>query len=185
MKPKKRLVRVIYNGLSVDLKYDNNGNLIEELYSNGQSILYSYDENNRLLEVNHLNQVLDKYEYDENGRVSCINHFSIDEDTDKPWKSIFTYDENGNCIREDVDGFITDYEYDSKGNMTRVYNKYYDSTTSYKYSESGLLMKKVLSSGHSETYEYDEDGYRIFTYTNNKGSSSSVLKASYEYETIE
>lgn len=111
-------------------KYDEQNNLIEELFEDGNKIShqYKYDTKNNLIEQIYRDGTNIKYEYDDK------NNLIKQIEDEKIWK--FEYDKYNNKIKEiNSAGNIFEFEYDIIGNLTKVhfYNVNSSNITKYNY----------------------------------------------------
>ncbi|MCD8361525.1 MAG: hypothetical protein LUC98_00980 [Lachnospiraceae bacterium] len=167
--------------------YDEDGNLRTEKNVNYKSDgtvtetahTYSYDDEGFCLtdyyERDGSLVWVEQYSYDDYGNVITIDYYSDWSDTepDSTGTYSYVYDENGTILSQTYhDGFgtdlshslITEYSYDSAGNVVSKTDKYLDGTLSKQY-----------------TYEYDENGNLIFQ-GEYPASSSNYLEIEYTYE---
>lgn len=139
-------------------KYDENGNIIENINVEGgykTTITYEYDEQSRMTSV----------KYEVNGDYS--------------YGKIF-YNEEGLVVKEEYyDNFsgteeldcVVDYLYNEKGQHYQDIHTYSDGTVKYSeytYDERGNLIKKVSpafdGTTQTETYTYDENNNLLVKY---------------------
>lgn len=108
----------------------------------------------------------------------------------------FTYDKNGNCIKEaytDSDGETdtTQYTYDEMGKLikaTYVYDDDNRAEYTYTYDDKGNLIKEVgidsYTEGYSHIWEhtYDENGNRIKYLYKHSNSEEAIYYYTYSYD---
>lgn len=164
-----------------DYVYDENGNLINELYQ-GKGYTRVYDENRNLIKLTHesVNGSMFSFEYtyDKNGNV-IKEIYSSNDSSSSTYKTMveYVYDEKNNVIRSTytyyysdgatpTDTVITNNSYDSNGNLitkVRSYQHgYVIDTRNYSYDNNGRLVKKSVYNNYgtsTETeYTYDNAG---------------------------
>ena len=123
-------------------------------FENNGSIDYEYhrtfNENSKLVDYTDANGVTTSYTYDSNGNV-------IREDTTDGTYSInktYTYDSRNNKTSEtDYNGNTTTYEYDSKNNLIKVIDAK-GNTIEQSYDASNRLIRKKDKNGNIESYRY-------------------------------
>ena len=140
-------------------KYDDNQNLIEEVYQYASSpkivTLYEYDENNMPVRKSGSSGVILEVEYDAKGNIVKEIYTNA--------VLAYTYDENGNLLTEIFtykDGEVyyhATYEYDAKGNRVKFTDDRRVVTS--HYDERGNLVKDelLLSDGNVNCTEYEYD----------------------------
>lgn len=152
--------------LSVD--YDNQGKVKSTTNEHGLKQVYVYDRENCQtgMEEYDGNRLLKKvtYEYDEDYAITA-NHTVADgvEYTDrteynKNSEGKNRYDEVKKAI--DVSGNVTEYEYDSRGNITKVINP--DGTyTVTRYNDMNMPLVEIDEMKNVTIYEYYSNGVNV------------------------
>ena len=159
-----------------EYKYDANNQLIKTIDSNNNEIILKYDKYGNKIYQSDPDMGIYTYEYNALGQIV--------KQTD-PANQIITYvyDKLGRKIRENIDGKISTWEYDTnklgflskeeKDNYKRVYT--YDDlsrliqtsttidnntfTKSFTYDELGRLKTKTLPNNFSIINTYNQYGY--------------------------
>ncbi len=142
-------------------EYDEAGNMVKEIwqYTDGSGAEYYYDAEGKFL------------------RVTYCSYDGIREERE------YYYDAGGNSVFTVYSGKMWNCEYDSAGNLTRVYD--YDDNAEYTFnydSEGNLTGSTYYDNGYShETgYTYDAAGNRISeSYWNSNGYGDEYA---YEYD---
>ena len=168
-----------------ECKYDDRGNLIEEIYDPGNGgvgeVFYHY----KWIYDDKGNQIR-RLDYDEFGNFICQheNEFDIDGNLIRADGYEWEYDEFGHCISMsygDYDGYV--WEYDAMGNVTKrvEYSTYEgireDSETEYEYefdSIGNIIKQKTLVNGEFDScygYKYELDNNAIRTVRYNEDGS--------------
>lgn len=121
-----------------------------------------------------------EYIYENGKMLQCLS--KTDEESSKPDKIIYTYDENGNLIKfEEKRGLdesgnpsytrYETYEYDENGNVTKK-ELFFDGVMNYRhtyeYDAKGNKTKETILNFENKTeeiiYTYDENGNLIKTF---------------------
>lgn len=143
-------------------KYDGNGNIIEEkAYHDGvfyHHYGYEYDENsNKTKEISYSQYgvTLNYYEYKYDEKNNLVEHTTYNKNGNLASTIRYMYDENGNKITKEVtrtsdslggDGYWWEsYEYDSKGNLTRIITREdgWNSVEVYQYDENDNMIRHI------------------------------------------
>lgn len=161
-------------GNTTTYTYDTNDNLITQTDPYGEQTTYTYDEYHNMLtdgkitniyERMHLMQTTDEeevvtnYTYGEDGfpyrNTNALGDILMEAE----------YDELGNVIREESQGKITQYEYDTMGNNTTITETIDDITsiTSYTYDKEGNIQTETTPEEVIYQYTYDSAGNVIKT----------------------
>ncbi len=127
------LTKLRSNDLSLDMDYDNNGNLVTVDFGNGLVTSYKYEFGERIGQIGQSNKV----SYDQNGNLvsknlydfSYFNNGSLKSMTFKNVQHFFTYPYSNVLVHSNDMGEYSEYFYDSKGKIVRVV-----SNTSAEYS---------------------------------------------------
>lgn len=114
-----------------------------------------------------------EYTYDANGNSATETKYSDSDDPATAITTRYTYDENGNILTAtDPVGNVTTREYDSYGNLSRVYDPNYPvRQTLYTYDTVGNMLSTNDARGNTTSFEYDDLG-RITKITDPLGSQT-------------
>jgi YD repeat-containing protein len=125
-----------------ETKYNNKGLKTEYRNSDGYSFKWEFNSDGKVISYHDNNSYLRKWKYDSKGRmISCENAIgliqkyeyspdgktkkTITNNNDNDW-TLETFDENGKIkTKEESDGSIDSWEYDSNGNCISKNNKEY------------------------------------------------------------
>jgi hypothetical protein len=140
-----------------DVLYPKNAKLkrILQVFSDNSSnefARYEYDEQGRILKViSPTSNAYDLYEYNEKGQVIHIVTYMAGYENPLTYviyrKLVNTYDENGNKIKELIDGAYTVYEYE---NNKLIRSEHYtddnfDFYRLYEYNALGEMVKEYFN----------------------------------------
>jgi hypothetical protein len=150
----------------IALSYNTNGNITEAYYQTGNDSgftnTYTYDENQRLISA-------DK----KTGTVGLGYGYAVSTNG----KHIYTYDTNGNLIKESFNG-------DRAPNLMEMPIPYAQETT-YVYDSNGFLIEKSISANGSlqstSVYTNDENGNIVSEQLTQSGKTDTLI---YYYETL-
>lgn len=159
--------------------YDEMDNKIRSVYTadgkvSENDFKYTYDKNGNIL-LKLSKEDGDEYSYEyKYDKIGNIKEFVLKENGIQQNKTKYSYDDNGNKIKEDMysrNGALVGssvYEYDEKGNNTLnvfYYNGEERQKSVYTYDEKGNLIEDVYyeegGEGSREKYFYDEKGNQI------------------------
>jgi len=131
----------------VSYSYDAVGR-IESIKKNGQSVVFAYDQFGRRSQMSFSNGVVTSYAYDKLNRVTEI---SAKNKTGAVLTSVkYVYDKLDRVISTvDEKGIDKKYEYDAKGQLTKVIQG--DNLTEYEYDLVGN-RKSVIRNGERTDY---------------------------------
>ena len=124
-------------------------------YSGVDSFVFEYDDNQNLLRnVHYTNGDVDDFLY-------------------------YTYDEEGRPISQERKAYGTNFfEYDDKGNMTKIFT--HDKVLrEYMYDEEGRVLSEIEGDS-SKIYEYDSQGNCISIILSYGGVTSSAVANQYD-----
>ena len=147
---KGNLKKQTENGNTVTFEYDDNGNKISARYSDNTAEYWEYDSYNQLLSYTDRSGVKTEYERDPKGNIKTIllNGTAVTEQTYKP---------NGQLLKRTVHGqknIVTDYEYDDYGNLkSEVCGGV---KTEYKYDKRNRVEKIYVAGKLITEYKYDK-----------------------------
>lgn len=152
----------------LNVTYIDNGRVDNTINEHGLKQVYVYDRENCQtgMEEYDGNKLLKKvtYEYDEDYAI-IANHTIVDGVEYVDRSEYYKNDEGKNKYDEikkatDVSGNITEYEYDSNGNVTKVINP--DGTYALtRYNDKNMPIIEVDESKNVTIYKYDNTGVNI------------------------
>ena len=144
------------NGEELRFKYDVSGNLLTLTDSNGNLTTFRYDDRGNLTSIERADGTSSGLTYYENGMVSIATNRRGDTYT-------YVYDTEGRIL-ENAPSTAIDaglkpirYEYDDRGNVTKITGEH-DEVTTMTYDENDLLTRIDYPSGKWIEYTYDEFG---------------------------
>lgn len=142
--------------------YDEDFRLITEEDALGYTITYTYDESDNMTSKTDKRGNTWYYTYDARGNL-LSKQDPIDSFSAVYYTTDITYyeynDKNQRISVTDALGHKTRYEYDEKGNVTKVIEPNGATTTSV-YNSKGLMTSMTDALGRTTTYEYDANGKR-------------------------
>lgn len=161
-----------------EYNYNSDGNCISEKYSYGGTTEHEYDANgneikNIYYDENGEGKVQFEAEYDAEGNETKRIDYEYDMDGGiTTTEAVSAYDDAGNLVERKSSGgwdeFWQRYEYDAKGNNTKITELDQEgnvlSETSYEYNEEGEQTKYVTIDGAStviQSAEYDAQGFLL------------------------
>ncbi|MBA7516163.1 hypothetical protein ES705_08208 [subsurface metagenome] len=146
----------------------------------------------------------DIYEYSGSNKVSRMFHYSLFDDFENPTIHVYSYDTNGNMIRDSIDYKynsygILEWEYDSFNNMIK--ESYYSSSSGntsvqkirkYTYDNEGKIIQYIFSYSFNfqkYLYQYLDNGLisQIDVFESKNGidgnfEQKGILKYEYNYK---
>lgn len=135
-------------GITKSYQYDSNYQLLQANYSNGYSFNYSYDAAGNIL-TKTVNGVTSTYSYN--------NLNQLTSSTDGAGVTNYNYDPNGRIISETSSTITTSYLYNELGLVSSIINTgESNDSVNYKYDSQMNRIEKILSTGDTSTYTYDE-----------------------------
>ena len=150
-------------------EYNQYGEVVKQIDGLGNTLIYDYDTAGRLIKVTDPLGIATKYGYDKQGNKVTM--------TDGRVKlTRYSYTAFGKLKTViNPDNKVLMYKYDLKGNTACVTDKNGNNTV-YSYDNRGkMLESKVLETGDSISYSYDEAG-------NKKTMIDSSGVSSYSYD---
>ena len=152
-KDNNELMYIDADGFKSVYSFDN-GNLVKEFFPDGTYAIRTYDNDGFVCETfdvfNHVN-----YEYDANGNVAKLLY------QDGTFESrIYDLSSNNLISILNRDGILTEYEYDSAGQCTRIIREGKE-IASFVYNEWGGLEEGFVE-GDTYSYKYDDMYNLIF-----------------------
>ena len=153
-------------------KYDDSGNLIEEVsYKNGVIIShekYEYDEDGRKIKslacFGERSKTVSVYQYNDYGNLTMESTYSYYGEKVNKIGCLYEYDRGGNLIRrtfskEDVFNGAEEYMYDTSGNLANEASYDEEGNTlwinGFDYDENGNMIKETTLS-YIKKCEYDK-----------------------------
>ncbi|MFZ4877240.1 RHS repeat-associated core domain-containing protein [Janthinobacterium sp. Mn2066] len=160
------------NGQRVEKRYDNNGNLKSSTDAQGRVSLYTYDTDNRLATSTAPDGGVTVLAYDARGNLASV--------TDpRQIQTRYTYNGFGQVISIiSPDTGTTTFGYDSAGRLNAEAKA--DGKTILYYWDSLGRKRARVSSGVTETYNYDEGEYgkgRLTSFTDATGETKYAYNA--------
>lgn len=155
-------------------EYDENGNLTKTIYPDGSTETATYDEEtNDVLTSMDRNGLLTENTYAD-GLLTEVKTGGLVTATYSYYPET-TYGIEGLVKREtDAHGNITEYEYDTKGNVTKtkqfINGASHDTTNTY--DDKGQLIKTVDPEGIKTEYIYNESGAVLLTKVQDKNGKN-------------
>ncbi|MCL4206398.1 MAG: hypothetical protein KJ000_28285 [Pirellulaceae bacterium] len=151
-------------GARIDFQYGPSGE-VRLITPGGDTTVYDYDEFGRLARVRNASGSTRSYAYDQQGRLREI----VDA---LGGRTSYAYDANGNLASVlDAAGNVVQYSYgmhpvpqpdsvtDAAGN-----------TVTYAYDEHGLRVRRIMSDGTAETFNYNNAG-QVVRWVNRRGQT--------------
>ncbi|MBP2001377.1 YD repeat-containing protein [Paenibacillus shirakamiensis] len=157
-----------YTGALTSYRYNGNGRLIEVTNALGKKTMYEYDSlGRRTSEIDAMGQRTD-YGYDVYGHVTNIRY---------PDETMESMEYVGELLknRKDQKGYLTSYEYDNLGRLTKVTDAK-GAVTSYAYDAMGNQTSVTDAKGNVTTKTYDAKGRAT------KVTYPGGVKESYTYD---
>lgn len=147
-------------------EYNDNGNVIKKVDPFGKTALYTVDSDLNITQYTDWNGHSVKYTYDSAGNQLGLKDALNNERTT-------TYEPTfGRPLSvRDASGSMTRFEYDARGNLTKVVNAL-GQATQFKYDAKGQLTQTTDALGGTTTNSYDAFGDLIQT-TDPLGNSRS------------
>ena len=182
----------------VEYSYDNNGNLIAQLYEDGDTVTYKYDNSGELASVtDSASGLTAKYYYDLTGRLMKYTETGTDfshsaaytydklNNLTKLQETIgstirdttYTYDDDNRVIGTSVPNAYRGFTYDEYGRLENRTTKYRATdliTESFGFSGNGTAGTSGQVSSHSFAYGSTQFSHG-YSYDDN-GNIKSILK---------
>jgi RHS repeat-associated protein len=206
--PDMKLKSKSMNGkLMLEYNYDKNGNIVELKDLTGRKTNYKYDALGRMEEVWDCGKLAAAYIYRPDNQLAGIRYgngitveYSHDPDKNvvgiaaktidgvEILKHNYDYDNNGNQIKKEENGSVTEYKYDSLNRLSKVvypdveelfsYDNAGNRTMrrkggieiSYSYDIRNRLIERIEGSEQTK-YSYDSNG-NLLTETGRQGTVS-------------
>lgn len=183
-------------GATLRFAYDAAGRLTKMTDALGRETAFSYDANGNLLTQGRVDGTSASWTYGADGLVASYTARSGDAVE-------YVYDANGNVVETtySTEANPMKYEYDDRGNLTKVVD-FDGSETIYVYDDNDALLKVEYANGRSISYAYDEFGRQIsvsagddylveYTYDANgwldkviDGANGDALLTDYAYDAL-
>ena len=115
-----------------------------------------------------LSQTAYRYEFDKNGLLTALKETASDSEIVVTTK--YTYDSDGNCVKEDVIG------------TPKTGEAYVIETRQHTYDEDGFPVSSDYDGTHM-TFTYDSEGYLVkaeATYSDGKNDHTLVIEYTYD-----
>lgn len=186
-----------YRGLTLTgyVKYDEKGNVVEEMQNNFEKYYYTYyDDNTRASETAYLNmnnyvgersavedyQFYESIEYDEHGNPTYTGYYEFFGDDREMIveTNSYVYNENGDMVSQTGTTTNGIYEYDENGNLIHDRISYDDERYGLhdreeRFYEYALVNGEYKLSHKTENYENVEygSGCNEFDYTYDKAGT--------------
>ena len=148
---------------SVNYTYSDNGEITSITDANGVQVLYKYDDNGRVIsqQVAGSNQTV-SYSYGSAGEVTITDANGATTE--------LLLDERGRVSRqEDALGRLTQFQYDSQGNLIGV-NAPENFSVAYSYDERGNLVGQINPLGDEVKFTYEPNYEWLQTVTDARGN---------------
>lgn len=163
------------NGQRIQKYYDNNGNLTSNIDARGSTTYYAYDAANRIIRTDVPDGGIMFWEYDTRGNLASFTDA-------RPLQTRYTYNGFGQVTSIiSPDTGTTIFSYDSAGRLSAE-AKADGKTILYSWDSLGRMRSRV-SSGLTETYNYDEGTYgkgRLTSFTDATGETKYTYNANGE-----
>jgi RHS repeat-associated protein len=158
-----------------------NGSIKKQTDATGNTVEFKYDDyGNRIEEKNELNEIV-KMTYDDMGRMISRTEPHATDDT-RNHTTLYRYDDLGKLLEiEDPLGGITTYGYDASGNRTSVTDAE-GNITRYQYDYLGRLTKTIYADGTFDETRYDFRGNRVVEIRGAKDLSKPHARTCYIYD---
>ncbi len=162
--------------------YDANGRMLTKTDPAGFQSIYAYDVNGNLISTTDPNGMVKTMTY--NQALNEAQFVEIDggvwyqfydpnlnlptqtmavDPNDNEYITNYTYDSNGNMLtKTDPDGDVTTYTYDAKSNVTSIINALGQKTI-YTYNNFSEVTSMIDPLGNNTTYTYDANGNLLST----------------------
>lgn len=154
---RQRISRVGLPQGSLQLTYDDAGNLVRRVYSDGLDLSYTYNDNNQLVAANGL-----ALSHDARGSIVSSNGLRIGRDDSGRVASV-TY----------AAGKTVQYAYDNRGFVSRV-TDWAGGATELAYDDAGQLTSLTRPNGVVTRYTYDRDGWPSGITENPRSGAASI-----------
>lgn len=186
------LLRSVSNGeTEATFAYDAAGNVVESTDGTGATLRFAYDGAGRLTKMTDALGRETTFVYDANGNLltqervdgtAAVWTYGVDglvaSYTARSGDSAgFVYDASGNIVETtySTEANSMKYEYDDRGNLTKIVD-FDGSETVYVYDDNDALLKVEYANGRSISYAYDEFGRQIST------SAGDDYRVEYTYD---
>jgi RHS repeat-associated protein len=146
-------LRFVLNGRGerYEFRYDRSGNVIEEIPFDGAATHYRYDVSGELVRIDLEDDTWREFVHDEAGNVV--------QDKSPHGTIHYQHDAGGQLSKATVDDphgmVMVALERDAAGRV--VSDVQGDHTIAFGYDDRGLKRRRVLPSGDTTDYEYDDD----------------------------
>ena len=184
-------VTQIIDARSVVTSYEYNGfgeRTAEHSPSKG-TLTYKYDEAGNVVKETRENGIVIKRQFDALNRLTKV----VFKQQDQEKKRLnYTYDDCDNGIgrlcKVSGAGSTTRYDYDLRGNFSKVKTKLHDeaqaSVTKYEYDEHNQLTHLLYPSGLKVRYHYNSDG-DVVKVTGKQGKTKYTIAENIQYRPMQ
>ena len=184
------------DNISETLTYDAVGNPTSYTSRSDDVTTYTHNARGQLLRKDYPDGSWVAYTYDAAGNMTTASDASgtismtYDADTDLltrityPSGHYFEYSYNDagqRTQRRDQDGHELNYEYDTVGRLSRLYDETATDIVSYEYDNNGRLSRETKGNGTYTTYAYDEAG-QLLSMVNYAPDDSVQSRFDYTYD---
>ena len=154
--------------------YDDNGN-ITRVMQDGVTTSYTYDALGQLIQVDDSQENATwVYEYDQGGNILSKKKYALGVTTGTPVESkTFTFG-NGNWKDQLTAVNGTPITYDNIGNPTQYGTDNDADKITYEW-EKGRQLKKMVKTGETVEFKYNENGLRIQKVATSTGTTNYTL----------
>ena len=165
--------------------FDNRGKTEAERDQLGNMTTYSYDGLERLIKKTMPEGDYIQYQYDRNHNIIRITRSPRIGFADPPLIEEFSYDLTYNkpLSYKDTLGRVNSFEYDGKGNLTKITRPAVDDTfpvLSFTYNSRGQILSATDPEGMVTTYSYDAATGDMLSVTKDAGGFNITDSFSYD-----
>lgn len=181
---KGNITKVYVDGVNtLTYNYDENYNLISEIYANGQSIRYEYDDNSNLIKQYHNNDTSPyvTYSYNTNNELTQ----KINTDTGLKYvygenNSVSVYKTSDNTLVQSYTETATEADEDNDIEAkTDVTETHFGNAYSYIYKDKSI---EYTAGTNKASYSYETDSEDKTTSDSVKYKNNSIVSSEYTYD---
>lgn len=167
-------------------RYDEEGNVIEQVDSDGYKEIKKYDGYNNVIEEVNKKGVSNKYQYDSVGNLIKVQN-------DEGRYIHYEYDTSNNVIYKTNNGRVAKYNYDQQNNLLKQEDEY-GYVREYQYNRLNQKISYTKPDGTVIPYAYDllgntiQEGENTFSYDTRDNlitSSNSQGEVTNEYDVFD